>query len=59
MKKAIREVILVLKIITYFTAWMLVISILYERSTPVAALSGLGLYTICTLAIVRGGGIGV
>ena len=55
MKKAIREVILALKTITYFTAWMLVISILYEWSTPVAGLSGLGLYTICTLAIARGG----
>jgi len=59
MKKAIREAVIVLKIITYLTAWLLVILILYKQSTPAAALVGIGLYIISTLAIVRGGGIGV
>jgi len=53
-KKAIREAVIVLKIITYLTAWLLVILILYRRSTPVAALVGIGLYVTNTLAIVRG-----
>jgi len=58
-KKAVREAVLVLKIIIYLTAWLLVILILYKQSTPAAALVGIGLYIISTLAIVRGGGIGV
>ena len=56
LKKEIREVILVLKIITYLTAWLLVILILYRQSIPVAALVGIGLYIISTLAIVKRGG---
>lgn len=59
MKKAIREAVIVLRIITYFAAWMIVILILYKQSTPAAALVGIGLYIISTLAIVRGGGIRV
>lgn len=55
MKKALREAVIVLKITTYLTAWLLVILILYRRSTPVAALVGMGLYVTSTLAIVRGG----
>lgn len=58
-KKVIREAVIALKIITYLTAWLLVILILYKQSTPAAALVGIGLYIISTLAIVRGGGIGV
>jgi len=58
-KKAIREAVIVLRIITYFAAWMIVILILYKQSTPAAALVGIGLYIISTLAIVRGGGIRV
>ena len=54
MKKAVRAAIIVLRIITYLTAWLLVILILYRRSTPVAALVGIGLYVTNTLAIVRG-----
>jgi len=53
-KKAIREAVIVLRIITYFAAWMIVILILYKQSTPVAALVGIGLYVISTLAVVRG-----
>ena len=53
-KKAVREAVLVLKIIIYLTAWLLVILILYKQSTPVAALVGIGLYVISTLAVVRG-----
>jgi len=53
-KKAVRAAIIVLRIITYLTAWLLVILILYRRSTPVAALVGIGLYVTNTLAIVRG-----
>ena len=59
MKKAIREAVLVFKIITYLAAWLLVILILYKQSTPAAALVGIGLYIISTLAIVKGGGVGV
>ena len=55
MKKAIREATTILKIVLYLTAWLLVILILYRRSTPVVALVGIGLYAISTLAIVRGG----
>lgn len=55
MKEAKREVILVSKIFTYFAAWMIVISTLCEQSTPVAAILGMGLYAVSTLAIVRGG----
>jgi len=58
-KKAIREAVLVFKIITYLAAWLLVILILYKQSTPAAALVGIGLYIISTLAIVKGGGVGV
>jgi len=54
-KKAVRETVIVLKTITYLTAWLLVILLLYRRSTPAAALVGIGLYIISTLAIVRGG----
>lgn len=54
MKEAKREVILVSKIFTYFAAWMIVISTLCEQDTPVAAILGLGLYVISTLAIVKG-----
>jgi len=53
-KEAKREVILVSKIFTYFAAWMIVISTLCEQDTPVAAILGLGLYVISTLAIVKG-----
>jgi len=51
-KKAIREAVIVLRIITYFAAWMIVILILYKQSTPVAALVGIGLYVVSTLAIL-------
>ena len=54
-KKAVREAIVVIKIITYLTAWIAIILILCERSTPVAAILVLGLYVTSTLAIVRGG----
>jgi len=59
MKKTIREAVIVLGIITYLAAWLLVILILYRLSTPVAALLGIGLYVVSTLAIVRGGSIRV
>ena len=52
MKKAVREAVVVLKITTYLTAWLLVILILYRRSTPLAALLGIGLYVVSTLAIL-------
>ena len=55
MKKAVREAILVLVIIIYLTAWIAIILILYRQSTPAAALVGIGLHIISTLAIVRGG----
>jgi len=51
-KKAVREAVVVLKITTYLTAWLLVILILYRRSTPLAALLGIGLYVVSTLAIL-------
>jgi len=54
-KKAVREAILVLVIIIYLTAWIAIILILYRQSTPAAALVGIGLHIISTLAIVRGG----
>jgi len=57
LKYWLREAVIVLKITTYLTAWLLVILILYRRSTPAAALVGIGLFIISTLAIVRGGGI--
>ena len=59
LKYWLHEAVIVLKIITYLAAWLLVILILYRRSTPVAALVGIGLFIISTLAIVRGGGIRV
>jgi len=59
LKYWLHEAVIVLKIITYLTAWLLVILILYKQSTPAVALVGIGLYIISTLAIVRGGGIGV
>jgi len=55
LKYWLREAVIVIKIITYLTAWIAIILILYRRSTPVAALVGIGLYIISTLAIVRGG----
>jgi len=58
-KKEIREAVVVIKIVIYLTAWIAIILILYRRSTPVAALVGIGLYVTNTLVIVRGGGIGV
>ena len=54
-KKAVHEAIVVIKIITYLTAWIAIILILYRQSTPAAALVGIGLHIISTLAIVRGG----
>jgi len=54
MEKAMCEVVLVFKIVAYFASWVIVISILCKQSTPVAAILGLGLYVISTLAIVRG-----
>jgi len=57
LKYWLHEAVIVLKIITYLAAWLLVILILYRMSTPVAALVGIGLFIISTLAIVRGGGI--
>lgn len=59
LKYWLHEAVIVLKIITYLAAWLLVILILYRMSTPVAALVGIGLFIISTLAIVRGGGIRV
>lgn len=53
-KKEIREAVVVIKIVIYLTAWIAIILILYRRSTPVAALVGIGLYVTNTLAIVRG-----
>lgn len=54
-KEAMREVVLVFKIVIYFAAWLLVILILYRRSTSVMALVGIGLYVASTWAILKGG----
>jgi|GEM_PF-850227 len=55
LKYWLHEAVIVLKIITYLTAWIIIILILCRRSTPVMALVGIGLHIISTLAILRGG----